>query len=287
MRPKLIALASQNRRVPEDGSPLYSGPLRRWSSTAHGVDTLHGIKHAQITDAANELLDIYTNRDSLGVYNDSLRWVWQQLPTVAARYAEAALLLQMADYTSAADLITNLPNDHKLSAAELIERTLLLCWISDLLSLHQQGRDVRQLTASEAAAWEALILDQYNRPAAWISNLLCFHYGICRSPLTGGDGGSKRALITNEDQTTIAGDLFSLQPNPTHTFVSFSYALKATYNNGLLRVLDASGRQMASERVQGNMGQILLDTRTWSPGLYTVQCIIDGIAAHTAKLIVE
>jgi len=48
-------------------------------------------------------------------HNDSLRWVWQQLPTVAARYAEALLRLQAGEYATAQTLMDDLDEDHKRS----------------------------------------------------------------------------------------------------------------------------------------------------------------------------
>jgi len=246
-----------------------------------------GEHHTRMTEAANELLDIYAIRDSTGVENDSLRWVWQQVPTVAARYAEALLRLQADDFSGVQSLMDDLDEDHKLSTAEETERARMGTLLGDLLNLAQQARDLRQLDAGEIAAWEALIQDHYDRPATWISNTLCFHYGICRPPLTGGDSEPKRLIRDRREEAVEAARTFKLQPNPATTFVTLNFALLASDTDGAWRVLDPIGRIVASEKLQGTKGQALLDTRAWAKGAYTVQCTVAGALVHTEKLILQ
>jgi hypothetical protein len=246
-----------------------------------------GNHHARMTEAANELLDIYSMRDSTGVENDSLRWVWQQVPAVAARYAEALLRVQADDYSGAQALMDDLDEDHRLSAAEEAERARMGSLIADLLNLAQQARSVRQLDAGEVAAWESLIQDQYDRPATWISNTLCFHYGICRPPLTGGDSEPKSLQRSHEEKAGLAARSFKLQPNPASTYVTLNFALLTSDADGALRVLDPIGRVIATEKLQGAQGQTLLDTRQWAKGAYTVQCTVAGELVHAEKLIIQ
>lgn len=246
-----------------------------------------GERHAQMTEAANELIDLYATKDSAGSHNDSLRWVWQQLPTVAARYAEALLRMQEGEYATAQALMDDLDEDHKLSTAEETERTRMGTLISDLLNLEQQGRDVRELNAGEIATWETLIQDQYDRPATWISNILCFHYGICRSPLTGGDSEPKRLQLDAKDAASTDGRTFKLQPNPASTFVTLNYTLKPGEATGSVRVLDSNGRTLATEALKGNIGQVVLDTRTWAKGVYAAQCSVGGAIVHAERLVIQ
>ncbi|MBK9146731.1 MAG: T9SS type A sorting domain-containing protein [Flavobacteriales bacterium] len=246
-----------------------------------------GNHHARMTEAANELLDIYATRDSTGVENDSLRWVWQQIPTVAARYAEALLRIQADDFSGAQALMDDLDEDHRLSAAEETERTRMSSLIADLLNLAQQARDVRQLDAGEIAAWETLIQNQYDRPATWISNMLCFHYGICRSPLTGGESEPKSLQRDGKDATSTDRRSFKLQPNPASTFVALNYTLKASETSGSVRVIDANGRTLATDKLSGSIGHVVLDTRTWAKGVYAVQCSVSGAIVHAERLVIQ
>lgn len=243
--------------------------------------------HARMTEAANELLDIYATRDSSGTHNDSLRWVWQQLPTVAARYAETLLRIQESDYTGAQALMNDLDEDHKLSTAEERERTRMGTLINDLLNLEQQARDVRKLDESEIAAWQTLIDGEYDRPATWISNMLCFHYGICRSPLTGGESEPKTLQRSSPEKPASTERSFKLQPNPASTFVTLNFELLPTENSARLLVQDAQGRIVATENLQGNVGQVVFDTRRWAKGVYTARCMVGEEPAHAEKLVIE
>jgi hypothetical protein len=244
-------------------------------------------KHAAMTEAANELLDLYATRDSTGVPNDSLRWVWQQITTVAARYAESLLRLQADDFSGAQALVDDLDEDHKLSSAEEAEQARMQALVADLLNLKQQARDVRQLDPSEITAWETLIQDQYDRPATWISNTLCFHYGICRPPLTGGDSEPKSLQRSEEEKAIGAARTFRFQPNPASTFIMLDYRLLPTESAGMLHVLDAQGRTVATQLLKGNVGQVVLDIRGWAKGVYTARCSIGEEHAHAEKLVIE
>ena len=206
---------------------------------------------------------------------------------MAARYSEALLRIQADDFSGAQTLMDDLDEDHRLSASEETERTRMGSLIADLLNLAQQARDVRQLDAGEVAAWENLIQDQYDRPATWISNTLCFHYGICRSPLTGGESEPKRLNRGRKEDSAEMQRAFKLQPNPASTFVALNYALLPGDTEGALRVLDPIGRVIASEKLQGTQGQALLDTRQWAKGAYTVQCMVAGALVHAEKLIIQ
>jgi len=265
-------------------SIVASWDTRTYRST---LEAQMGERHGRMTEAANELIDLYATKDSTGTHNDSLRWVWQQLPTVAARYAEALLRMQAGEYATAQTLMDDLDEDHRLSSAEETERMRMGTLIAELLSLEQQSRDVREMSAGEIAAWQALIQDQYDRPATWISNLLCFHYGICRSPLTGGESEPKSVQRDGKDATSTDRRSFKLQPNPASTFVALNYTLKASETSGSVRVIDANGRTLATDKLSGNVGQVVLDTRTWAKGVYAVQCSVGGTIVHAERLVIQ
>ena len=49
---------------------------------------------------------------------------------------------------------------------------------------------------------------------------------------------------------------------------------------------DATGRTMATQKLSGQVGQVLFDTRGWGAGLYTMACLVDGSVVQTEKLMV-
>ena len=79
---------------------------------------------------------------------------------------------------------------------------------------------------------------------------------------------------------------FSVYPNPATGDVTVRYALPSSTTKGFVLVTDALGRKMSSQQLPGPIGQILLDTRSWDTGMYTVACIVDGRVVQTEKLIV-
>ncbi|MBK8582731.1 MAG: hypothetical protein IPL86_13175 [Flavobacteriales bacterium] len=144
--------------------------------------------HGEMTQQANLLKNYYQN-DSID-HVDSLRWVWQQIRTPAARYAEALTYMHQGEFENARSVIEDLPEEHELRDKQEGERYRMLAVIDFFAPIYAAGRSSGQLTVSEQDQLVAIINDQRDRPATWAQNILCFHYNKCRAPLSGGDGGT-------------------------------------------------------------------------------------------------
>ena len=84
-----------------------------------------GRHHAAMTQQAHELIEHYRN-DTTYEDMDSLRWVWQQVRTPAARYAEALTYVQQGNYAAASTVVTNIPVELELRNEEVFERQRML-----------------------------------------------------------------------------------------------------------------------------------------------------------------
>jgi hypothetical protein len=118
----------------------------------------------------------------------------QQVRTTAARYAEANVLLAQGNFVAARTVIQDMPVDKALKAPEVVEQQRMLSYITILETATNGGRSATELTTAEVNQLKALIVEQYDRPANWISNLLCLYYGECRAPRTGGEVGGQKNL---------------------------------------------------------------------------------------------
>lgn len=157
---------------------------------------------------------------------DSVRWVWQQLRTNAARYAEAGLLMSMEDHAGALAVLQAMAQERPLREMEEAERGRMAAYIEVLQAAANDERDAYQLDTAEVQALIALVGDHYDRPAVWASNLLCAAYGHCRAPYTGGGGemGPKRHQPRKEPPAPAASAL-QLHPNPASHWVAMNYHL--------------------------------------------------------------
>jgi hypothetical protein len=246
-------------------------------------------RHAEMTQAANILLHRHADDDD-GAQPSELRAVWQLVRTPAARYAEALTWMEDGDFASAAAVITALPLEHDLKPPEALERQRMQDLIALLAPIHASGRSHAQLTTAEADALEALCGEAYDRPATWISNLLCFHYNRCRPPLTGGEdaGGGKsarQALLQTVAQP--AEPHLQLHPNPASAWVALDYNLRALARNATLFVLDATGREVWRATLALSRTQVLWDTRSTAPGAYSVILENAGTRVATERLVLQ
>ncbi|HOZ41384.1 MAG TPA: NosD domain-containing protein [Flavobacteriales bacterium] len=216
------------------------------------------------------------------------RMIWQQVRTTAARYAEANVLLAQGDHTAARTVIQNMPVDKALKAPEVVEQQRMLSYITILEAAANGGRSATELTMAEVNQLKALIVEQYDRPANWISNLLCLYYGECRAPLTGGEVGGQKSLrptVMNEEE--VSKNVIVIAPNPAQSWATVTYTLQEVPVEGWIRVKDLFGRVVIAERMAGDQGQVVLDTRMLSKGVYLVECTTDSVLLLSERLIVQ
>jgi hypothetical protein len=244
-------------------------------------------KHTRMTQAANHLLELFA-ADSVRSHPDSLRWVWQQLRTNAARYAETGLLLRQQRYTEAQAVLNAMPAEKELRPKEQSERQRMLSYVGLLATAKADGRDPYRLKANEVQQLETLVGDHYDRPAVWASNLLCAQYKLCRAPYTGGKPEPKSIRLHDYSNTSAAlGSQLRIQPNPANNWAAFTYSLPGNSATLQLRIRDASGRVVHTLQAGGEEGQVVWDTRGTAPGVHTVELLREGQVERTERLIVQ
>jgi hypothetical protein len=277
----------------ESGHPLpdymVDMVMASWDQNSYR-DALVGemaLHHGEMTQSADMLIQHY-RADTLGTPVDSVLWAWQQLRTVAARYAEALTWLEEGNYAEATAAVDTIPSEHDLKTPDEQERQRMLDLIGFLQGVHADGRTEADLDSSEVATLQTLMGDAYDRPAAWISNLLCFGYGICRPPLTGGeDHGEERSLPYTPSTAAATQAVLDLRPNPATNWATVEYDLKAVPDQAELVVRDATGREVFRTRLSEQRQQVLWDTRQAAPGSYTVVLLNSGHQLRAEKLIVR
>ncbi len=264
---------------------IASWNLKTYRST---LEATMANQHAEMTQAANMLLHRHAD-DVDGAAPEELRAVWQLVRTPAARYAEAITYLEQGQFANATAVITGLPMEHNLKAPEAQERQRMLNLIALMQPIRSNGRTDAQLTVGEVDALEALRGNAYDRPATWISNLICFHYGRCRAPLSGGEEESPkalrpRALFSQEAEAPIQ---LSIHPNPASSWVAFDYDLRSLADGAELAVMDVTGRIVWSTPLSTSKYQVLWDVRGAQPGSYTVELRNASKHVATEQLILQ
>lgn len=177
----------------------------------------------------------------------------------------------------------------KLKPCELSERDRMLAFINFRQEVAANGRSMAELDAAEQAQLETLIAEAYDRPATWMQNILCFHYDRCRTPMTGGDveaPKSRGAQYAVNAHSPIAPFL-KVYPNPASNWSAVDYDVMEGADRAQLVVRDVLGREVFLRSLGINKGQVVLDTRIFAKGLYTVELQNAGLILQSEKLLVE
>jgi hypothetical protein len=244
--------------------------------------------HGEMTQAANALLHHYRS-DTTQVPLDSVRWVWRQLRTPAARFGEALTWLEEHRYDSAAAAIAWIPEEHRLNADGLAEVQRMQDWIRFLQGVHGSDRTTLQLDSAEVQQLVAMAGSTYDRPATFITNLLCFGYGICRPPSTGGDDGTPKSLPRTELPAAgkLVQALLAIHPNPADAWVAFDYDLLVPPDDALLVIRDITGREVYRKVLLEARQQVVWDTRMMAPGTYTATLINGKQLLRSEKIVIR
>ena len=267
------------------GMVVASWDQRTYRDALENEMALH---HGEMTQAANALLHHYRS-DTAQVPLDSVRWVWRQLRTPAARFGEALAWLEEDRFDSAATAIAWIPEEHRLGADGLAEVQRMQEWIGFLQGVHGSGRTTLQLDSAEVQQLVALAGAAYDRPAAFISNLLCFGYGICRPPSTGGDDGTPKSLPRTELPSAghLVQALLAIHPNPADAWVAFDYDLLVPPEDAVLVVRDVTGREVYRKALHEARQQVVWDTRMMAPGTYTASLIDRKQLLRSEKIVIR
>jgi hypothetical protein len=166
----------------------------------------------------------------------------------------------------------------------------MLDLISFISNVRGSGRSEMQLDSNEVVYLKVLMGEAYDRPAALIGNLLCFGYGHCRPPLTGGaiDGDAKSLPNTPlSKKGTGAQAELHIHPNPASTWVTIDYDLLVEPTDAAISIRDMTGREVKRIVLWDQLQQVLWDSREVAPGTYTVMLQNKHHHLRTEKLIIR
>jgi len=247
----------------------------------------------KMTQAANLWLE-ELSKDSINDPLDSLRMVWQQslsrrsgMRSQGARYAEAISYMQVGEWQAARTVVENIPQEHVMKGDEMGERGRMLALIDLMETVAMDNRAEDELTTAEQDALEAQMSPYADRPAVWAQNLLCFHYGRCTPPVTGGENEPKSASRLSSPVMVALEPAFSIVPNPATTWTELLIRQGVSSSVGAIAVHDITGKVVLRSALKQDQTRHLLDTRGLAPGAYQVVLLESDRAIATERLVVQ
>jgi hypothetical protein len=227
------------------------------------------------TRAAHNLIR-HIVTDSI-VDNNLLRQWLNNLGGIQADKQIIGTFVQEGNFADALALANMLPQLYALQDDELMAHNAYVDMLNLHHSLHQQGRNLFQLTEAEkqeldqisvgagtaalqARAIREMVYNEYIEPCPCVDETASF----------------KKAPINLHSPTLASLLEITARPNPARDWVVFEYRLPGESPEASIRITDGGGRIIAYLPVAGNRGQKMWDTRGLEPGIYYYALIKAG-----------
>ncbi len=221
--------------------------------------------------AVNLLLSHYRT-DSLD-RTDSIRYWLKKRGDLSDHYSLAESFIATEEFDSCNTVLLNIPTLFQLDLPSLVsEHNDYLTYYQMRRTLHTEGRSIMELDSAEVQTLVNLAHGSNSRAAILADNILCFGYGICKDLSARDSSGStaRFAAPPMDPQKFIQSQYYQLKvfPNPASDYTTFEWNLVNLESAAMLRVFDATGREIAAKVVSDVEGQWLLDTRAFANGFY-------------------
>lgn len=217
---------------------------------------------------------------------DSVLVRWQMDPALGARYGEAQTLLEMKQFAAATELMEGLENTYNLRERDLEEKQDMLGLIALLANMDANEVSPMQLDPERRMALATIGEGGPTHAGITAQNLLCFGYGECASPVTGGSM-QPRSSSAGPAAPGVAPSALTAYPNPASSFVTIEHHVSAGNKDGRLIFRDLTGREIERHKLNASPGQSLWDTRTLAPGMYTIELYNGKQLLGTQRVIIR
>lgn len=196
------------------------------------------------------------------------------------------------DYDNAFALANMLPSLYEFSNEEMDEHADYLSMLNLYRSLHQTGRNTRQLSEQEFADVEEIAENSTGIPQRMAQNILEAtaqrRFADCPTvPQPVPEGG--RGFTTGEINPELYGQAMGLRvevkPNPATTWVVINFTLPGNAKKATLILTNSLGVKVASYSLNEHEGQKVLDLRDFDSGVYTCTVVCDEYY-QTQKIVI-
>ncbi len=194
--------------------------------------------------------------------------------------------LESDETADALALAAMLPQLYNLTGDALAEHGRYMALKQLQAGLHNQGRNIFQLTESEKTQLEGLVAESAGLAGMQARNILAFVYGYdyCDCPVEV-EAGLKAKPTTTPPLHKLHEPQIEARPNPAGSWVSFDYRLAGETATALLEISDTQGRLVHLIELHNKQGQYVWDIRHLSPGLY-YYTLKAGRASKNGKLVI-
>ncbi len=228
--------------------------------------------------------------DSTGIKYDTLRVWLDKMGTLDAAYEKVDSYMAHEDYTNAAQVLADIPDDFELNEEQDKEYDYFYDLKSILITADQQNRNALMLDSAEVADLVYIADSSRSIAGAQARSLLNFAYGYNYFDLPETiKPGDKAGLVKDYGSINYSNkkeQYVTARPNPANNWVAFDYTLPYPAEKATLIITDVAGRKVKSIEVRQKQGQLIWDTRSIPAGIYIYSLKISGKTIDQRKLVV-
>jgi len=261
----------------------------------NGRDTLSlkELKEGEITwyeqernSAFAALLNLYLTQttESSG---DSLVSLISNHGYLKDHYFLAAGFLEKGDIANTFSVLDELPTKFSMTSGELSEYQDYLTLFSILGDLKLSGQPLDSMNASSRQTLYQIAEDNF-APGMLAQNILqridtAEYHEIYILPTS--EPAENKYYGENPDLNANAEDgVFRVYPNPCLDYFIIEYFIKIVPQDVTYSIVDPLGRIIEEDKIVGQQNQIIRRASEFSPGVFTIQLILDGKVVKAAKL---
>jgi hypothetical protein len=244
-----------------------------------------GGKGQELTSKANEIIFYYKNDTTNNNWDSIAVWIGHKVG-LQAEYELVEHYWSGSRYEEALSHLSTITNTYTLDDVVLDNHQDYTVLLNMLYAAYQDNRIEAILTKDEVIILHELAESNYGFAAIKAANIIDFFYSDTYRyhPTLPEAGQEKRGSLP---LTKITKGNLTIYPNPTTDWADIRYRLPKEITQGRLVITSTSGQEILTRMVQGQDGNITLNTSKWLTGTYFVVLYTDEKLVEQTQLIIR
>jgi hypothetical protein len=244
-----------------------------------------GRKGQILTSKANEVIFCYRNDTTENHWDSIAVWIGYKVG-LQAEYELVEHYWSSSRYEEALSRLSFITNTYTLDGVVLDNHQDYTALLNMLYGVYQEERTEATLTKDEVIVLHEIAANNYGFAAIKAANIVDFFYSDTYRyhPTLPEAGQEKRGALP---LTKITKGNLTIYPNPTTTWAEVRYRLPKEITQGRLVITSTTGQEILTRIVQGQEGNITINTRKWLTGTYFVVLYTDEKAVEQTQLIIR
>jgi hypothetical protein len=217
-----------------------------------------------------------------------LRQWFEAMPVPAAKYALAESYMQTGDYSSANNILLQIPASFDFSEQEMIEHENYMQFTNLKANIYNTSRTWYQLTESEISELQDIAKVSGGRSSAMARGALCFFYEICEDNLAfetqnagNHDTKSKKGIAAFSNSSSTV----SIYPSPVSDELTIETGTLKVKN---VEIIDLAGKTMLN--IPGSTKETpaqTINVSRLSSGMYFARIYLNNNEIIIKKIVKE